>query len=379
MPNDLDRPTRNLAGTTTALLLLMASVTALAHFRSDAVEPRGQDRRRGRAGAARPGTDGPIEAVAATVETTPVPRRGDAADDPAIWVNRRDPSRSTIIGTDKTGGLAVYDLAGRQIQYLPDGRLNNVDLRHGFRLGGREIALVTAGNRTDDSIAVYRVNPETRRLEDVAARRVITTTVYGSCMYRSSKTGRFYYIVTSKQGIVEQWELVDNGNGKVDAREKVRTLSLGSQTEGCVADDELGHLYVGEEEVGIWKYGAEPEAGDRPTLVDRTRRGGYLAADVEGLTIVYGRDGTGFLIASSQGSDTFTVYRREGSNAFVKSFRIVDGNGVDGAEETDGIDAATGNLGPTFPHGVFVAQDGSNDNGNQNFKLVPLQLIIGKD
>jgi 3-phytase len=36
----------------------------------------------------------------------------------------------------------------------------------------------------------------------------------------------------------------------------------------------------------------------------------------------------------------------------------------------------TANLGPSFPSGVFVVQDGFNDKGNQNFKLVPLQSIV---
>src|SRR4051812_16482465 len=51
----------------------------------------------------------------AHVETEPVAHSGDAADDPAIWINPADPSQSTIIGTDKKGCLAVYDLAGKQL------------------------------------------------------------------------------------------------------------------------------------------------------------------------------------------------------------------------------------------------------------------------
>jgi len=35
-------------------------------------------------------------------------------------------------------------------------------------------------------------------------------------------------------------------------------------------------------------------------------------------------------------------------------------------------------LGPTFPFGVFVAQDNSNSPGNQNFKLVPWEGIAKK-
>lgn len=319
-----------------------------------------------------------FETVVATVETEPVKRSGDAADDPAIWVHPTKPEMSTVIATDKQGGLVVYDLAGKELQYLTDGRPDNVDLRDGFRLGEQTVSLVTAGNRTDNTIAIYRVNAETRMLENVAARKIQTLPVYGSCMYRSAKTGKFYYFANSKSGAVEQWELFDNGSGKVDAR-RVRTFKVGSVTEGCVADDETGDFYLSEEAVGIWKFGAEPDAGDARTQIDRTGAGGHLAADVEGLTIVYGKDGKGWLIASSQGTHSYVVYRREGKNEYVRTFRIGNGNGVDSVEETDGIDATAANLGPAFPHGVFVAQDGFNDKGNQNFKLVPLNLILNKE
>jgi len=88
-------------------------------------------------------------------------------------------------------------------------------------------------------------------------------------------------------------------------------------------------------------------------------------------------DGTGYLMASSQGNHSYVVYRREGSNAFVKQYRIAAGDGIDGTEDTDGVDVTMTPLGSTFPHGMFVAQDGLNDNGNQNFKLIPLERILG--
>jgi len=315
-----------------------------------------------------------LETVMATIETDPVPNGGDAADDPAIWVNPNDPAQSVIIGTDKRGGLAVYELNGKQIQYLADGQMDNVDLRDGFKLGGQTVAIVTASNRKDNSIAIYKINPQSRTLENVAARKIKHgLTVYGMCMYRSAKTGKIYYFGTSKSGEVEQWELFES-NGKVDAK-KARNFKLGSVVEGCVADDELGHFYVAEEAVGIWKFGAEPETGSDHTQVAKVGDG-HLFADVEGLAIAYGKDGLGYLIASSQGNHSYVVYRREGNNEFVKKFRVGAGEGVDGCEETDGIDVTTANLGPAFPHGVFVVQDGFNDKGNQNFKLVPLQSII---
>jgi len=315
-----------------------------------------------------------VEPVYATVETQPVVSTGDAADDPAIWIHPEDPALSTIIGTNKQAGISVYDLSGKEIQFIKAGQINNADIRRGFKLGGEEIALVTGGNRANNTIVGYKVNPRTRLLEDVMARKVTTLQIYGTCMYRSPKTGKTHYFATSKTGNVEQWELFDNGSGKVDAK-KVRAFKVGGIVEGCVADDELGHVYISEELVGLWKYNAEPDADTSRKQVDKVA-GGNLVADVEGVTIAYGPNGTGYLIVSSQGNHTYVVYKREGDNEYVKTFRVSPRDGVDGSEETDGIDVFVGNLGPQFPHGVFVAHDGYNDKGNQNFKLVPLERIL---
>ncbi len=320
-------------------------------------------------------THNPMLQVAATVETDPVSTGGDSADDTTLWINPSDPSQSLIIGTNKQRGLTVYDLAGKQLQFLPDGRMNNVDHRDGFPLGGEKTSIVTASNRSNDSLAIYRINPATRQLENIAARRIPAAHAYGECMYHNPKTDKFYCIITSKRGVAEQFELFDDGKGRVDAR-SVRRFKVGSQIEGCVADDELGYLYIGEERVGIWKYQAEPDANLDRVKVDGVGAAGHIVADVEGLTIAFGKDGKGYLIVSSQGDNTFVIYRREGDNAYVKKFRIVAGNGIDEVTDTDGIYVTTANLGPGFPRGVFIAQDGANDKANQNFKLVPWHLIV---
>ena len=315
--------------------------------------------------------------VTAMVETAQVPHDDDAADDPAIWIHPNNPAHSTVIGTDKRGGIAVYDLAGQQLQYLPDGRKNNVDLRTGFPLGGQTIALVTASDRTDHRISIYRVNPDTRLLENVAARRIITGAGYGACMYRSAVTGKFYYLVNSEQGLVEQWELFDNGTGKVDAV-NVRTFEVGGRTEGCVADDQLGHLYIGEEAIGVWKYGAEPTAGDARSSVDTTGPSGHLTEDVEGLALYDAGNEEGYLIVSSQGSNSYVIYRRDGTNTYVATFQIVAGNGIDHVSGTDGIEVTNVNLGSAFPKGLLIVQDDINDGMNQNFKLVSWQTIVNR-
>ncbi len=67
-------------------------------------------------------------------------------------------------------------------------------------------------------------------------------------------------------------------------------------------------------------------------------------------------------------------FSHEGNNEYLGSFRI-GGGGIDGVSNTDGIDVSNVPLGRTFPKGVFVAQDSSNDKGNQNYKLVPWERI----
>ena len=330
--------------------------------------------------------------VMATVETDPVPHAGDRADDATVWVHPTDPNRSVIIGTDKddtAGGLVVYDLAGKQMSFTTGGKMNNVDVRYNFPLGGKEVDIIAVGNRTDDSIAVYTIDPNTRELSDVAARTISIglEEAYGFCLYHSWRTNKYYAFVNDKNGEVEQWRLFDNLSGKVDAV-LVRSFDVGSQTEGMVADDQLGYVYIGEEDVGIWKYGAEPTSptdGANRVLVDGADGDGHLAADVEGLTIYYAWGLEGYLIASSQGegsaghplTDTFAVYQRGGDNEHVMNFRVVENEalGIDAVGNTDGIMVSNAYLGARFPLGVFVAQDGSNSGGNQNFKLVPWESI----
>jgi 3-phytase len=70
------------------------------------------------------------------------------------------------------------------------------------------------------------------------------------------------------------------------------------------------------------------------------------------------------------------IYQRAGANAYISTFEITAANGIDGVTNTDGIDVSNLNLGPLFPQGVFVVQDGTNDGSNQNFKLVPWQSIV---
>ena len=200
--------------------------------------------------------------VSAVVETEPVMSYGDAADDPVIWVHPRNPELSVIIGAQKKRGINVYDLSGKLIQSRADGRINNVDLRYGFQLGDRTVTVVTASNRSTDSISTYIIDEETRTLVDVADGIIDTgmSDPYGQCMYKSAQTGLFYVYINDTDGLVRQWVLEDTGQNKIRMT-LVREFNVGSQTEGCVADDETGDLSGGEGCVGIVKSSVTPAGG----------------------------------------------------------------------------------------------------------------------
>lgn len=318
----------------------------------------------------------------ALYETEPMPQPvdEDAADDPAIWVNPKDSTQAYIIGTDKKGGLAVYNLKGKQLHYYADGNMNNVDLRYGFVLNNDTIDLVCATNRTTAGLAIYKILPD-GSLVHMAARTIKTEMhgeVYGFAMYKSPDTGQIYAYMNSKEGEVEQWELFA-ADSLVDAR-LLRSWSVNTQVEGMVADDENKVFFLGEENDGIWKFEAEANAKTEGSKLAKSSEtdNENINFDIEGLAIYYLPNGEGYLLASSQGNYSYAVYERQPPHKYIGSFRITDGN-VDGVEETDGIDIFSTYLNEDFKHGLLLVQDGYNSDGKQavaqNFKLVPWENV----
>ncbi len=324
------------------------------------------------------------------VETTPVRTSGDAADDIAIWVNSGDPAQSRIIGTDKQRGLIVYTLDGEVVQEVTGGRINNVDLIEGFELGGERVAVVAGSDRNGNSIALFVVDARTGTLRPISARVIGVEggAVYGLCMMRSATSGESYVFVTTTADEIQQWRLFERG-GSIDAELK-RRFSVGGHAEGMVADAEHNALFVAEEDVGIWRYEAEPawvltgrgegheemsasESGPRIMVAQVGRDA--LAADVEGLALYRTTGGGGYLIAANQGDDTFAVFGRASPHRYIGSFTIAGSSGIDAVSGTDGVEASSAVLGARFPRGIVVVQDDRNEGGNQNFKIVPWERV----
>lgn len=317
--------------------------------------------------------------VRPVVETKPVANDGDAADDPAIWVNAKNPAGSLVVTTDKQLGLNLYDMTGTLLHTSPDGKMNNVDLRDGFKLSGQSIVLVAASDRTHKSIGLYALDTESRTLRNVADGVQATGLgdPYGLCMYRG-KGGKTYVFINDTDGRMRQWELLAQANGKVAAK-LVRDFRFDTQAEGCVADDEAGALYVAEEDVALWRMGAEPQAGTAKTQVTAVATNKALKDDLEGVGLYTMPGGRGYIVVSSQGNNSYAVFKREGRNEFVGMFSVIANGpaGIDGISETDGLDVVSRSLGPAFPYGAMIAQDGRNVSPpeNQNFKFVSWEDI----
>ena len=137
------------------------------------------------------------------------------------------------------------------------------------------------------------------------------------------------------------------------------------QFEGLVVDKARGILYAAQEATGIWsipldrrlpsvvevsasrlfeptrsfgqaywaipdddEFSCEAEAPEilpPGTVVSPgapSAAGARLEADAEGLAIYYGRGSSGYLIASSQGDDTFHAYDRANPRRHIGSFQI---------------------------------------------------------
>ena len=289
-----------------------------------------------------------LPTLAASLETSPVASGGDAADDSVVIALE---SGVLLLGTNKRKGLEVYEASGELVQQLDRGRLNNVDATFDDSTDAHRVA---ASNRTNSTVDVFSVSDAEAEVSFVKAFPVPLTEPYGLCVSSDA------IFVGDKEGLVIQysWSGLEKDRYQFD-----------TQTEGCVVDEQDGQLFVGEEGRGIWRVDLASAERTLFAAIDGNARG--LVADVEGLDL-YQSDDARYLVASSQGDNTFIVYDLDTATQLTK-FRVGPSDQIDGVSETDGIAVYEGTM-PGFPDGALIVQDGVNeDNGdsvNQNFKWI---------
>jgi len=317
------------------------------------------------------------DSVQATLETEPVKvldASEDAADDPAIWYNISAPEKSIVFGSNKKNGIHVYDLSGKELQYVACGRVNNIDVRRKVKFSDGVADILAGSCRTDNSIVLFVIDKDGKINSEPDYKISLGAfNPYGFCLYKG-KDNVLYNFVNSKDGQVSQIS-VDLADGQL-VSESVRNLKLATQVEGMVVDDATHTLYVGEEQTGIHVFSAEPNASTKGYLLNSsTDANKKIRYDIEGLALIP----PNHLIASSQGNFSYAIFDLK-KKKYINSFFIKDGI-VDGAEETDGLEVMKGDFNDQFPAGILVVQDGFNYNDEkapeaQNFKYVDLREVM---
>jgi 3-phytase len=315
-------------------------------------------------------------AVVTTDNETPVlfddDEGGNASgDDPAIWVNPSDSTKSIVIATAKEGGLRVYDLADEEIQSIlatpapradgVDGRDNNVDIAYGLELGGRTVDVAVVSDRFNDQLRFWVIDPagadaQTPLTEVTAPEQAFLFnpdraavddehTAYGLAVYQPSP-GTAYAVVT-QEGRTAIATVEIRAQGDAFGYSAVGRLDMPAafplpdgttwvpceepgvlpQLEGLSVDQRNGVLYAAQEDVGVWRVQL-PLGASRPVLIDRVADFGiHDVFDQESEECVpVDEDDTGFggpnLVADAEGVD---VYYGHGATGYV----IVSSQGDD--------------------------------------------------
>jgi 3-phytase len=312
---------------------------------------------------------GPRADVAKIVQPRVVtePVRHDT-DDPAIWIDRTDPSRSLVLGTDKDidGALYVFGLDGKvRGELVVRGLLrpNNVDIARGVMLGGqlRDVAIVT--ERFAHRLRVYALpgmQPvdgggisvfEGERARDVMGVAAWVRPTDGAAFVVVSRSDRF----APREGYLHQYRLFDDGTGTLRGV-KVRAFGSWSgrkEIEALSVDAVGGHLFASDETFGIRKYAVDPSVEDADDEISTFGTTGF-ARDHEGSAVLRRPGEPALLLVSDQQAGELRVFALESRPGEALREPALRGRIRYAATETDGIELTAEAL-PGFPRGLLVA------------------------
>jgi 3-phytase len=314
--------------------------------------------------------------------TEPLPQD---VDDPAVWINRKDPSKSLVLGTMKVaspdGALAVYGLDGKVRQLLKGpNRPNNVDVEYGLDVDASPTDIAVVTERLGRRLRVYAIAADGSGLRDISSGQMPILAgatgdegaPMGIGLYRRPKDGAIFAIVSPKSGPKDdylwQYRLADDGTGRIKATfvRRFGTFSGLGEIEAVAVDDELGFVYYADEGTGIHKWHADPDAAGADKELALFGTSGYQQ-DREGLGIYTLADGKGYIVSVDQlqGESIFHIYRREGEPGKPHDHTTELFAFQGGADGTDGLDVSSAALGPDFPDGLVIAMN----SGGRNFLI----------
>ncbi len=286
-------------------------------------------------------------------------------DDPAIWINKNNPEKSIVYGTDKdetNGGVYAFDLKGKIIKEKSVTGIsypNNVDIAYDFELNdSTTIDVMMFTEREKNQIRLFSV-PDAKPLDQGGFQvfddetNIENRRPMGIALYKTPEA--LYAIVSRKMGpktnYLYQYEIASDSTGiKANLVRKFGDFSGIKEIEAIAVDSELGYVYYSDEMHCIHKYYANPNKGNEELSCFG---GEYFKEDIEGIAIAKTGKDSGYLIVSNQQAHSFNVFDRV-SNEFIKEINL-------GTVETDGCDVTTVALGEDFPNGLFVSMNDAKD------------------
>lgn len=302
------------------------------------------------------------------------------SDDPAIWVNPQDPSKSLIIGTDKdiNGCLFVFGLDGKikkELSVTGLKRPNNVDIAYGLSLNGKKTDIAVTTERFTHQLRIFSL-PDMKPIDNGGIPMFEGQELKGErdlmgiALY-TAPDHKIYAVVGRKTGPQDgsylwQYLLSDSGKGYVEAKlvRKFGNYSGKKEIESIAVDNENGYIYYSDEQFGVRKYYADPSKGNQELNVFATTG---FAEDHEGISIYKTGPKSGYILVSDQGANQFHIFSRQGNNRLLKMVRVLAG-------KSDGSDIVSMPLNSTFKHGLFVVM--SDD---KTFHYYRWEDIAGKD
>ena len=247
-----------------------------------------------------------------------------------------------------------------------------MDVEYGLLLKGRRIDIAVATERDRKRLRVYRISPDTGLLTDVSSDRLQVfegetgekSAPMGVGLYRRPSDGTIFAIVSRKEGPLKnylwQYKLIDDGKGKVKAV-KVREFGRFSgvkEIESVAVDDAAGYVYYSDETRGVRKYYADPDKPGADKELAFFATSGYTG-DHEGIAVYAKQNGKGYIICTDQikGKSRYNLYDRRSTPSGTSPLKIISG-----ADDTDGIEAASSPFGSRFPLGILVVMNSKDRN-----------------
>ncbi|MDX1686281.1 MAG: phytase, partial [Saprospiraceae bacterium] len=200
-------------------------------------------------------------------------------DDPALWIDPTEVSKSTVLGMDKekNGGVYAFDLEGKIIHHKtisPVERPNNIDVEYGIVLGKDTIDIAVFTESFTEKLRVISM-PDMSYVDGggthvfVGETRPEARIPMGIGLYKDTASAKVYAMVSRRSGPTDgtylwQYELVVQDSTLTgELVRKFGAYSGSGGIEAVAVDDELGYVYYSDETSGIRKYYAHPDSSDR--------------------------------------------------------------------------------------------------------------------